>query len=138
MSGFDSRQYEWADVSVSIGGKDIVTIRAVKWDRETEYEELYGKGRDAISIQRGNNKNSGEFELLQSDFDAIEKAAGGDILKAVVDCQVAFGDPEQGDAIITHRALGCRFPKDSYELKQGDKFAAIKLPWIARKIQKNV
>lgn len=138
MSGFDSRQYEWADVSVSIGGRDIVTIRAVKWSRTTELEEVYGKGRDPQGIQRGNNKNEGEFAMLQSDFDAIEAAAGGDILNAIVDCQVSFGNPSNGDKITTHRVLGARFPEDVLELKQGDKFAEIKVPWKARRIQKNV
>ncbi|GEP52378.1 hypothetical protein FNO01nite_30500 [Flavobacterium noncentrifugens] len=135
---FDSRQYEWADITIIIGGRDIVTIRGVKWTRKIERESVYGKGRYAHSIQTGNESNEGEFTMLQSDFDAIELAAGGDILSANVDCLIVFGDPLNGDKMTTHRVIGARFTEDALEMKQGDKFAEVKLPWIARRIQKNV
>lgn len=138
MAGFNSREYEWADVTVIIGGVDVITIRAVKWTRKTEREPVYGKGRDPLAIQTGNNTYEGEFSMLQSDFDAIEAAAGDDILSLNVDCQVSFGNPANGDAMKAHRVLGARFTEDSLDIKQGDKFAEITVPWIARKIQKNV
>ncbi len=138
MSGFDSRQYEWADISVRIGGFDLVTIRGVKWTRKIEREAIYGKGRDPVAVQTGNTTNEGEFTMLQSDFDAIEAAAGGDILSANVDCLVSFGNPSNGDKMTTHRIEGARFNEDVFEMKQGDKFAELKLPWTARRIVKNV
>lgn len=135
---FNSREYEWADVTVIIGGKDMFGIRGVKWTRKVEREPLHAKGRDPHSIQTGNNTYEGEIKLLQSDVDAIEAAAGDDILSLNVDVQVSFGDPTNGDAMKTHRLLGVRFTEDTLDAKQGDKFFEISVPFVARKIQKNV
>jgi len=135
---FDSRQYEWADVTLIIGGKDILTLRGVKWSRKVEREAVYGKGRDPQAIQSGNNSYEGEFTMLQSDMDAIEASFGDDILSASVDVEINFGNPSEGNAIKTHRVVGARFTEDALDMKQGDKFAEITLPWISRKIQKNV
>lgn len=133
---FNSREYEWADVTVIVGGVDIIGIRAVKWTRKKELEPVYAKGRDPHSIQSGNNSYDIELEMLQSSFDELEAAANDDILSLNVDIEVSFGNP--GDAIKTHRALGVRFSEDVLDIKQGDKFAAISVPGMARKIQKNV
>ncbi len=135
---FDSRQYEFADITLIIGGRDIKTLRGVKWSRKIEREPVYGKGREPLSIQSGNASYEGEFMMLQSDFDAIEKAAGDDILSLSVDFEVTFGNPLNGDALKTHRGLGIRFTEDTLDIKQGDKFAEITVPWLARRIQKNV
>ena len=135
---FNSREYEWADVTLIIGGRDIRTIRGVKWSRKIEREAVYGKGREPIAIQSGNNAYEGEFAMLQSDFDAIEAASGDDILSASVDFEVTFGNPSNGDALKTHRGLGVRFTEDTLDMKQGDKFAEITVPWLATRIQKNV
>lgn len=135
---FNSREYEWADVTLIIGGRDIVTIRGVKWTRSIEREPVYGKGRDPIAIQSGNNAYEGEFIMLQSDFDGLEAAANGDILSLSVDCLVSFGNPLDGDALRTHRILGARFTEDTLDIKQGDKFAEITVPWMATRIHKNV
>lgn len=135
---FNSREYEWADVTLIIGGRDIRTIRGVKWTRKIEREAVYGKGREPIAIQSGNSAYEGEFAMLQSDFDAIEAASRDDILSLSVDFEVTFGNPLNGDALRTHRGLGVRFTEDTLDIKQGDKFAEIIMPWLATKIQKNV
>ena len=135
---FNSREYEWADVTLIVGGVDAIGIRSVKWSRKTELEAVGGKGRDPHSIQRGNNTYEVEFGMLQSEFDRIEAAMNDDILSGSVDCEVSFGNPTNGDAIKTHRCLGVRFSEDTLEMKNGDKFSEIKVPGLALKIQKNV
>lgn len=133
---FNSREYEWADVNVIVGGVDIIGIRGVKWTRKKELEPVYAKGRDPHSINAGNNAYDIELEMLQSSFDQLEAAANDDILSLNVDIQVTFGNT--GDVLKTHRALGVRFSEDVLDIKQGDKFAAITVPGMALKIQKNV
>ena len=53
---FNSREYEWSDLTIIFGGRVLTRIRGVKWSRKKELEELYGKGSDPIAIQGGNNK----------------------------------------------------------------------------------
>ena len=41
---FNSREYEWADLTVLIGGVDITGIRGLKYSQKQEKELIYGKG----------------------------------------------------------------------------------------------
>ena len=42
---FNSREYEWADVSVVIGARSLTGIRGVQYSEAQEKEALYAKGR---------------------------------------------------------------------------------------------
>ena len=133
---FNSAEYDWSKVTVIAGGVDLVGLRGIKFSRKRELEPVHAKGADPHSIQSGNNTYDVEITMLQSQFNALEAAAGDDIFSLNMDVQVSFG--MIGDAIKTHRILGFRVAEDNFEMKQGDKFAEIVVPGIARKIQKNV
>ncbi len=135
---FNSRQYEWADLSLIAGGKDVTGIRGVKYSEKMEREAVYAKGRDAHSIQTGNSTVEGEITVLQSEYEALVKAGGGSIMSLSLDALVAYGNPANGDAIITDRLLGIRFTESAKELKQGDKFMEISLPFVALRVQNQV
>lgn len=132
---FNSRQYEWADLTLILGGKDITGIRAVKYMEKIEREPLYAKGRYPHSIQSGNVAFEGEISMLQSEYESLVKAGKGSILSLALDGIFAYGNPLNGDAITTDRAQGIRFLEASKELKQGDKFQEIKLPFVCLKIK---
>jgi hypothetical protein len=128
---FDSRQYEWADVTVIVGGADITGIRGLKVATKREFQTVYAKGKEPHSMQSGNSSYEGELEMLQSSFSALEDAAGGSIHDASVDILVSFGNPSNGDAIRTKKISGVRFPSAEIAVKQGDTFIAVTLPFIA-------
>ena len=127
---FDSRQYEWADLTLILGGQDITGIRSVKYTEKIERELIYAKGRYPQSIQSGNIAYEGEIALLQSDYEALVKAGNGSILSLSLDGLFAYGNPSAGDMLVTDRVLGIRFTEAAKELKQGDKFMEITLPFI--------
>ncbi|MBS1535312.1 MAG: hypothetical protein JST78_09560 [Bacteroidetes bacterium] len=135
---FDTREYEWADVTVVIGGIDSKGIRQVKYKKKVESEPIYAKGREPHSIQTGNSSYEGELELLQSDYDALELAAGGDITRSNIGILVAYGNPANGDAIRTDLIRGVKFTETERAAKQGDKFMPRTLPFIALGIQRIV
>jgi len=132
---FNSREYEWADITVVLGGQDLTGIRAVKVKRKRETEEVYGKGREPRAIQSGNSSYEGEIEILQSDFNAIEDAAGGNILNVNLDILVCYGNPNNGDVIRTKKISGVRFGEVENAAKQGDKFMPVTLPFKALGMQ---
>lgn len=135
---FNSRQYEWADLTLILGGKDVTGIRGIKYSEKMEREAVYAKGRDAHSIQSGNSTVEGEITMLQSEYEALVKAGGGSIMPLSLDALVAYGNPANADAIITDRLLGIRFTESAKELKQGDKFMEISLPFVALRVQNQV
>ena len=132
---FDSRQYEWADLTLILGGRDITGIRAVKYTEKIEREALYAKGRNPHSIQSGNIAHEGEITMLQSEYEALVKAGKGSVLSLSLDGLFGYGNPSNGDAIITNRASGIRFTEAPREMKQGDKFEEITLPFICLNIK---
>lgn len=135
---FNSREYEWADITVIIGGRDITGIRGIKYSEKIEREAIYGKGKYPVAIQSGNIACEGEFTMLMSDYNAIEIAAGGSILSTSVDALVSFGNPLEGNFMKTDAVDGIRFTEAPTEMKQGDKFGEVTIPFICLRIRKNV
>jgi len=135
---FNSREYEWADLTLILGGRDVTGIRAIKYAEKIEREAVYAKGRDAHSIQSGNSAVTGEVTMLQSEYEALVTSGKGSIMSLSLDALVAFGNPLNLDAIVKDRIVGLRFTETSKELKQGDKFMEITLPFVALRVQNQV
>jgi hypothetical protein len=128
---FNSRQYEWADLSLVLGGRDLTGIRGLKYVEKAEKEPLFAKGRHAHSIQTGNVTVEGEITVLQSELLALERAGNGSILGLNLDAIAAYGNPSLGDAMVTDRIVGISFTEAPKELKQGDKNMEITIPFVA-------
>ena len=126
----NTREYEWSDVTVVLAGRPVTGIRGVKYSAKQEKELLHAKGNKPHSIQRGNKTYDGEITLLQSEYEALKQACGGDILDASLDIIASYGNPSQGDVITTDGLLGVEFTEDNTEWKQGDKFQEKALPFI--------
>lgn len=134
---FNSRQYEWSDITVTLGGKDLTGIRAVKYTEKVEREAVFAKGSNAHSIQTGNTTVEGEISVLQSEYEALVSAGGGSIMGLSLDCLIDYGT-STGNAPTTDKIIGLRFTESAKEMKQGDKFMEMKLPFIALRVQNQV
>lgn len=126
----NTREYEWSDVTVVLAGRLVTGLRGIKYGAKQEKELLHAKGNKPHSIQRGNKTYDGEITLLQSEYEALRKASGGDILDVSMDIVAAYGNPTAGDVITTDMLIGVEFTEDSTEWKQGDKFQEKTLPFI--------
>ena len=67
MTIINGRQYEFADVSLILGGRDVTGLRGIKYKESQEKELLYGKGNKPMSVQKGNIAYEGEITLTQSE-----------------------------------------------------------------------
>lgn len=135
---FDSREYEWADLSLILGGQDLTGITAVKYEESIEREPLHAKGRYPHSIQSGNVTYKGEIELLGSDYEALVDAGNGSVLSLALDGLFGYGNPSEGNTPMFDRAVGIRFMSAAKDWKQGDKFMKIKLPFMCIRIKNRV
>lgn len=133
---FNSREYEWADVTLLLGGKDITGARGVKYTIKQEKETVYGKGNEPIAIQKGNKSYEGEITVLQSELETIRLNGGGTILDLQLDAVVAYGNPSNGDVMMTDVIQGIQFTEETHELKQNDKQMEVTLPFIALRVKK--
>ena len=127
---FNSRGYEWSDITVVVAGRPVTGFRAVDYSSKQEKEALYAKGNKPHGIQGGNKSYEGSITLLQSEYEALRQACGGDVLDASFDLVVAYGNASKGDAIVTDILVGAEVTEDNTEWKQGDKFQEKKLPFI--------
>ena len=132
---FDTREYEWADVTVVMAGRDVTGIRGVSYTSEQEKEALYAKGNKPHGIQRGNKSYTGSIRLLQSEYDALNAAAGGDALNVSFNIVVSYGNPSNGDVIKTDLLRGVELTSKPKTLNQNDKFMEIELPLIMLDVQ---
>lgn len=130
MPKFNSREYEWSDVNVVAAGRSITGIRGVSYTPSQEKEALYAKGNKPHAIQRGNKAYSGNIKLLQSELEALERAAGGDALDVAFNIVVAYGNPSKGDVVTTDLLKGCEITEIPKTLNQNDKFMEIELPIV--------
>ena len=127
---FQSREYEWSDISVVLASRLVKGIRGIKYKIKQEKEHLHAKGNKPHSIQHGNIEYHGEISLVQSEYLALRKACKGNILNARVDIVVSYGNPTQGDVITTDTLIGCEFTEDNTEWKQGDKSLEKAIPFL--------
>lgn len=134
---FNSREYEWADMSVIIAGRDVTGIRAVQYSSSQEKEAMYAKGNKPHGIQRGNKAYSGSVTLTQSELEALEEASGGDLLDARLNIVVMYGNPSRGDTIKTDLLQGVEFTEVPKGMNQNDKFMEVELPIIMMDVKKN-
>lgn len=133
----NTREYQWSDIQVRIGGRDIVGIRSVKYTESQEKEVLYAKGSKPRSIQRGNVSIEGEIGLTQSEYEALRAASPtGTILDLNVNVMVSYGNPAMGIAMSTDELVGVEFTEAPMEMTQGDKMMEITLPFIATNVRK--
>ena len=135
---FNSRQYQWSDLTLELGGRILTGFRGLKYTTKQEKEALFGKGNRAQSIQRGNIAHEGEITMLQSELETLIAAGNGSILDLHLDGTAVYGDPANGDQIITDKLLGIEFTEEPKELKQGDKQMEVTLPFICLDIRKQV
>lgn len=127
----NGREYEWADISLNVGGFDITGFRNVNYKESQEKEPLHGKGNKPRSIQRGNKTYSGSLTFTQSEVIALKSAAGSlSLLDVKVDIIVAYV-PENSAKIRVVSILGAEFTDIEEKMSQGDKYMEIELPFVA-------
>lgn len=127
---FSSREYEFCDIHVILGGRDITGLRGIEYTSKQEKELLYARGCKPHSVQRGNKSYEGTVTLLQSELETIELSSGGDILDVQLDIMVTYGNPANGDVLQTDYLKGCEFTEVPKGMKQGDKFSEHAIPFI--------
>lgn len=141
--GFDTREFEYADIKVKMLGAELTGLRGLTYKKSQEKEAVWGAGNEPKAIQRGNKKYEGTLMLLKSDFDLLNKAAlvagyeditdvpGKDLLMTVV-------YQKNSDSLIQIDILKTvEFTEYEDGMKQGDKFKEVTLPFICLSIKKS-
>lgn len=114
-----------------LGGKPIIGMQSVKYSAKQDKKLVYGKGNKPQKIGKGNISYEGELGVLQSELETLKLLAKDrSILSLQLDAIVSYGNPTEGDVLVTDQLVGIQFTEEAKELKQGDTNMEIKLPFI--------
>jgi hypothetical protein len=126
---FNSRQYEFSDMTMFMGNRDVAGLRGVSYTAKQEKEPVHGKGNMPMSIQKGNKTYEGEVRILQSELEGLT-IGGRSVLDLEFDIVVNYGNPAAGDVLVTEILYGCQFTEEPKGMNQGDKYMEITLPMV--------
>ncbi|MCT2563950.1 hypothetical protein [Chryseobacterium herbae] len=127
---FDSAQYSWADVSVSMGGRIVTGLTSVSYTVKQAKSVLKGRGNKGHKILRGDKEFEGSIKIWQSELQAMIKSAPGkDVLSLNFDLVVAY-TPADGGQNTTDILVSCEFTEYKKEMNQGDTNMEIECPII--------
>ena len=136
---FNSKEYAYCDVAVTMLGRPVTGLRGIEYTVKKAKEALYGAGVNPKSIQHGRREYEGTLTVLQSELEALNRAAKEaghtDALDLDFDIVVTY----LSEGVLTTDIIRCasitEFPKG---MKEGDLNSEHALPFIALRIDTNV
>jgi len=135
MYSINGREYEWADISIIIGGMPIIGFTAISYKKGVEKEVLFAKGRKGHTIQRKNETVEGSITFTQTQLEMLRAASlpFGGILYARFDIVVSYGaeTPQQVPKVQTDTIKGAEFTEYEKGMNQGDGSMEIAMPFLA-------
>ncbi len=139
MGTFNSKEYSYCDMSVTVLGRPITGLHGMEYTAKKAKEALYGAGVNPKSIQHGRREYEGTLTVLQSELEALNRAAKEagytDCLDLEFDIIVTYVSKGVLTTDIVRCASITEFPKG---MKEGDLNSEHALPFIALGIDTNV
>lgn len=130
---FDSKECEWADLTLYLNGAKVVKIQGLRARRSQEKEFLYAAGNEPGDIQSGNKGGDGTLTLLKGAADNIRRAiaaAGGiDIMDARFVIVADFA-PKGNRIAQSNTYNGVEFTEDPLDLVQNQNSIPIPIPFL--------
>lgn len=126
---YESNQYGWKDLEVSVNGRPLADILGFEFSEEIESELIYGKGNKPIAIQDGNIKYEGNLIIHKSELDRLIASTGNRGIVGLRNLTITSAMVKDG-GISTRTFVKCRITKLPEGWKQNDKFAEITCPFI--------
>jgi len=137
VSFFDSKEAEWADMTVMFAGARLTKIRGVRYKAAKDKQLLHAAGDSPISIQSGNRTYEGQIKVLKGALDDLNRAAiaagGEDILDMQFDIVVTY-KPKGTRALQTDTLVGVEVSDFEKGWEQGAKNMDVTLPIIFMKL----
>ncbi len=135
---FDSKECEWADMSVIFSGAPLIKVRGLKYKASKAKQLLHGAGDEPISIQSGNRTYEGQIKVLKGALDDMNIAAvaagGEDVLDMQFDIVITY-KPAASRPLQTDVLRGVQIKDFEKGWEQGAKNMDITLPVIFLKLE---
>lgn len=140
MTNFNSKEYSWIDLQVVLLSRTVTGLRGMSYKIKRQKEALFAAGKKARGIQFGKKEVDGTITVLQSELIAMNRAAiekgYDDITDIVFDVIVSY--IPDGGTIQTDKIISVSITEIPSDIKEGDLYQEIALPFIACSIEFNV
>jgi hypothetical protein len=113
--------YSWANIAVTLLGRDIAGILAIDYDDGMTVKKVMGRGTRRIGRVVGNYDAAGALTLEMSEVEALNLSvpAGQTIYDiAPFDITVTYTNPDQ--LLVCHVLQQCTFTKQNRGSKAGE------------------
>lgn len=118
----NGKTYDWASISASLLGRELVGISGIKYEDEVEMEFNYGKGRMPVNHGEGNYKAEGSITLHIEEIIALQKSLpAGKRLQDIAPFDITVSYINESNELVTDKLVYCKFMKNGRDVKQGDK-----------------
>lgn len=136
---FNSKEYSYCDVQATILGRPLSGLRGIEYTAKKSKEALFGAGVNPKSIQHGKREYEGTLTVLQSELEALNRAAKESGQVDCLDLEFDIVVTYTSEGMITTDIIRCasitEFPKG---MKEGDLNSEHALPFIALGVDTNV
>jgi hypothetical protein len=137
LSFFDSKDCEWADMTVMFAGAALTKIRGLRYKAAKEKQLLHAAGDEPVSVQSGNRTYEGQIKVLKGALDDLNRAAqaagGDDILDISFDIVITY-KPKGARPLQTDVLAGVEVKDFEKGWEQGAKHMDITLPIVFLKL----
>lgn len=128
---FDSKECEWADMSIFFAGAPLVKVTGIRYKASKVKNPYYGAGDGPLFMQSGNRAYEGQMTVYKGALDnmnAAAVAAGGvDVLDMKFDIVVTY-KPAAGRPLQTDTLIGVEIKEYEKGWDQGAETMPITLP----------
>lgn len=129
-------EYGWQSVNFHFLGRPVAGVLDVNYGVKREKKNIMATGSKPIARARGAKSYEGKIKVLQSELQALQRAAnntspGSDLTDiAMFDIQVCYVPDPLNGVIITDTLLDCEFTEVMKGMKVGDLNMEVELPLI--------
>ncbi|MDE6493009.1 MAG: hypothetical protein K2O66_01215 [Bacteroidales bacterium] len=136
---FNSKEYSYCDVQATILGRALTGLRGIEYTAKKSKEAVFGAGINPKSIQHGRREYEGTLTVLQSELEALNRAAKESGYTDCLDIEFDIVVTYENEGTIATDIIRCasitEFPKG---MKEGDLNSEHALPFIALGIDTNL
>lgn len=136
---FNSKEYSYVNINVVVLGRTLTGLRGIEYTPKMNKELLYGAGVNPKAIQHGRREYEGTLTVLQSELEALNRAAKEAGYTDCLDLEFDIVVTYVSDGVISTDIVRCasitEFPKG---MKEGDLYSEHALPFLALRVDNNV
>ena len=125
MPLINGKAYEWADISIMIGGIPMTGATAIEYGDKQNMQNIYAAGKDPNARTYGNVEPFAKISLLMSTVEAIQASAPNGRIQDIPEFDIPVNYIDTNNTPVTHVIKNVRFTDNQRKSEAGGSDAII-------------